>query len=98
VGSSSAVYVDTEPPPAAWYQGNRFAIYIHLLILEDYRVVKGNFQAAIDNPASVKPIHRRFDWRYGLPDGASPEARSHFPTRLPKPPRVNDDDCGGRRQ
>jgi hypothetical protein len=95
-GGSSAVFVDTEPPPAAWYQGNKFAVYIHLSILEDYRAVEGNLQAAIDNPASVKPIRRCFDWRYGLPDGAPPKARSHFPTRLPKPPHMNDDDRGGR--
>jgi hypothetical protein len=60
--------------------------------LEDYKMVEGNLQAAIDNPASVKPIRRRYDWRYGLPDGAPPKARSHFPTRLPKPPR----ELGGR--
>jgi hypothetical protein len=57
-------------------------------ILEDYKAaVEGNLQAAVDNPASVKPIRRRYDWRYGLPDGAPPEARAPFPTRLPKPPR-----------
>jgi hypothetical protein len=87
-GGSSVVYVDTEPPPAAWYQGNRYAIFVHLSILEDYKAaVEGNLQAAVDNPASVKPIHHRYDWRYGLPDGAPPEARAPFPTRLPKPPR-----------
>jgi hypothetical protein len=87
-GGSSVVYVDTEPPPAAWYQGNRYAVFVHLSILEDYKAaVEGNLQAAVDNPASVKPIHHRYDWRYGLPDGAPPEARAPFPTRLPKPPR-----------
>jgi hypothetical protein len=91
-GGSSAVYIDNEPPPAAWYQGNRYAVFIHLSILEDYKAVEENLQGAIDNPASVKPIRRRYDWRYGLPDGAPPEARSHFPTRLPKPPR----ELGGR--
>jgi hypothetical protein len=35
-GGSSAVFFDTEPPPAAWYQGNKFAVDIHLSILEDY--------------------------------------------------------------
>jgi hypothetical protein len=90
------VYVDTEPPPTAWHQGNRFVVYVHLSILEDYHAVEGNLQAGIDNPASVKPIRCRFDWRYGPPNGAPPEAHSHFPTRLPKPPRVNDDDRGGR--
>jgi hypothetical protein len=55
-GGSSAIYVDSEPPPAAWYQGNRYAIFVHLSILEDYKAVEGNLQAAIDNPASVKPI------------------------------------------
>jgi hypothetical protein len=87
-GASSAVFVDTEPPPAAWYQGNRYAVFIHLSILEDYKAaVEGNLQAAVDNPESVKPTRRRYDWRYGLPDGAPPEARAPFPTRLPKPPR-----------
>jgi hypothetical protein len=95
-GGSSVVYVDTEPLPAAWHQGNRFVVYVHLSIPEDYHAVEGNLQAAIDNPASVKPIRCRFDWRYGLPDRAPPEAHSRFPTRLPKPPCVNDDDRGGR--
>jgi hypothetical protein len=91
-GASSTVYIDTDPPPAAWYLGNRYAVFIHLAVLEDYRVVEGNLQEAIDNPASVQPVRRRFDWRYRPPDGAPQEARAPFPTWLPKPPR----DMGAR--
>jgi hypothetical protein len=42
-GGSSVVYVDTDPPPTAWYQGNRYAVFVHLSILEDYKAaVEGN--------------------------------------------------------
>jgi hypothetical protein len=86
------VYIDTDPPPAAWYLGNRYAVFIHLAVLKDYRAVEGNLQEVIDNPASVQLVRRRFYWRYGLPDGAPQEARALFPTRLPKPTR----DTGAR--
>jgi hypothetical protein len=69
-----------------------YVIFVHLSILEDYKAVEGNMQEAIDNPVSIKTIRCRYDWRYGLPDGAPPEERTPFPTRLPKPPR----DQGGR--
>jgi hypothetical protein len=91
-GASSTVHIDTDPPPAAWYLGNRYAFFIHLAVLENYRAVEGNLQEVIDNPASVQPVRHRFDWWYGLPDGAPQEARAPFPTRLPKPPR----DTGAR--
>jgi hypothetical protein len=45
-------------------------------ILEDFTGVKQDLQAAINNPAAVAPVRRRFDWRYGLVDGPRrPHAR-----------------------
>jgi hypothetical protein len=55
-------------------------------ILEDFTGVKQDLQAAINNPAAVAPVRRRFDWRYGLVDGAPVTARSPYPARLPRPP------------
>ena len=66
-------------------------------VIEDFSSAARNLQAAIDDPASVTPIRRRFEWRYGLVDGAPPEARSSFPTRLPQPPREPEEPRGHAR-
>jgi hypothetical protein len=85
--NSSAVYIGTEPPLEPWHQGARYEVFIHMPLLEDYSAAARDLQRTIDNPSSITPIRRRFDWRYGLVDGAPPTARSRFPARLPRPPR-----------
>lgn len=81
--ASSMTFTFTEPPPEAWHQGVRFRVFIHLGVLEDYTAARRNLQEAVDNPASITPVRRRFDWRYGVLDGAPPGTRSTFPARLP---------------
>jgi hypothetical protein len=83
---SSVVFVSLDPLPESWHQGGRFEIFLHMPLMEDYSAAARDLQSAVDNPASITPIRRRFDWRYGLVDGASPTARSRFPARLPRPP------------
>lgn len=39
-------------------------------LLEDYSAAVRNLQQAVDNPESVTPIQRWYEWRYGLIDGA----------------------------
>jgi hypothetical protein len=82
---SSSVFVGPDPPPESWHQGARFQVFLHMPLMEDYSAVARNLQSAVDNPASITPIRRRFDWRYNLVDGAPPTARSRFPARLPRP-------------
>ncbi|CAO2203773.1 unnamed protein product [Urochloa humidicola] len=60
-------------------------------MVEDYSAAANNLQDVIDNPGSFTPIRRTYTWRYGLVDGAPPEARSSFPARLPHPPREKED-------
>ncbi|KAJ1255816.1 hypothetical protein BS78_K154400 [Paspalum vaginatum] len=83
--ASSSVNVFTEKPDP-WHQGARYEVFLHMPLIEDYTAAARNLQAAIDNPASIAPIRRRYDWRYGLIDGSPPEALSGFPARLPRPP------------
>jgi hypothetical protein len=87
IDGSSAVFVSTEEPPDVWHQAVRFEVFLHMPILEDFTGVKQDLQAAINNPAAVAPVRRRFDWRYGLVDGAPTTARSPYPARLPRPPQ-----------
>lgn len=84
---SSAVFISAEPPPESWQQGARYEVFIHMPPLEDYSATARNLQEAIDNPASIMPIHWRYEWHYDLVDGAPSDARSRFPTHLPRPPR-----------
>jgi hypothetical protein len=60
--------------------------FLHMPLMEDYSAAARDLQSAVDNPASITPIRWRFDWRYGLVDGAPPTARSRFLARLPRPP------------
>jgi hypothetical protein len=83
---SSAVFVGPDPPPESWHQGARFEVFLHMPLMEDYSAPARDLQSVVDNPASITPIRRRFDWRYGLVDGAPPTARSRFSARLPHPP------------
>lgn len=85
---TSEVFVTTEPPPEALHLGARFPVFIHMPLLEDYTAAKNDLQAALDNPDMIIPERRRYEWRYGVPDGAPPGTRPIFPTRLPKPPRM----------
>jgi hypothetical protein len=41
-GGSSAVFIDNDPPSAAWYQGNMYGVFVHLSISEDYKAAEGN--------------------------------------------------------
>nr|TKW17005.1 hypothetical protein SEVIR_5G337100v2 [Setaria viridis] len=84
---SSAFSVSAEPPPTSWQQGARYEVFIHMPLLEDYTAAARNLEHAVTNPENITPIHRRYEWRYGLVDGAPPDARSRFPARLPRPPR-----------
>jgi hypothetical protein len=60
-------------------------------LIEDYSAVADNLQEAIDNPATYAPIRRRYDWRYGLVDGAPTIAWAiRFPAKLPRPPQERD--------
>nr|TKV97270.1 hypothetical protein SEVIR_9G483300v2 [Setaria viridis] len=83
-------------------QGARYEIFIHMPLLEDYTAAARNLQQAVDAPENITPIRRRYEWRYGLVDGAPSDARSCFPARLPKPPREPapriHDDHGDRRR
>ncbi|CAO2179602.1 unnamed protein product [Urochloa humidicola] len=83
---SSAVFI-SERPPEFWQLGVRFEVFLHKPVIEDYSAVENNLQAAVSNPASVVPVRRFYDWRYGLEDGAPPGARPVFPARLPLLPR-----------
>lgn len=56
-------------------------------LLEDYMAAVRNLQLVVDNPESATLIQRRYERRYGLVDGAPPDVRSCFPTRLPRPLR-----------
>ncbi|TKW08333.1 hypothetical protein SEVIR_6G022232v4 [Setaria viridis] len=96
---SSAFSVSAEPPPESWQQGARYEVFIHVPQLEDYTAAARNLHEAVDNPASITPVRRRYEWRYGLVNGALPDARSRFPTCLPWPPREPEgrDDGEGRR-
>nr|CAB3475795.1 unnamed protein product [Digitaria exilis] len=47
---------------------------------------------------NVVPICRRYEWRYGLVDGAPPEARARFPIRLTKPPTLKEGEAGSSAQ
>jgi hypothetical protein len=101
IDGSSAVFVDTEPPPDRWHQGVRYEVFIHIPLIEDYSAAADNLQEAIDNPAAYALIRRRYDWRYGLVDGAPATARAtRFPARLPRPPPGRDmqEARGGRAQ
>nr|TKW29822.1 hypothetical protein SEVIR_3G420500v2 [Setaria viridis] len=98
---SSAFSVSAEPPPTSWQQGARYEVFIHMPLLEDYTAAARNLEHAVNNPENITPIRRRYEWRYGLVDGVPPDARSHFPARLPRPPREPEprdlDDRGDRR-
>ncbi|CAO2043195.1 unnamed protein product [Urochloa humidicola] len=83
---SSAVFI-TERPAECWHQGVRFQVFVHMPLVEDYTAAEGRLQEVISNPDAFVPVRRRYDWRYGLVDGAPPEARSTYPARLPRPPR-----------
>ncbi|CAO1939196.1 unnamed protein product [Urochloa humidicola] len=80
---SSAVLV-FEVMPESWHQGARFQMFIHMPIVEDYSAVANDLQEAASNPGGIKPVTRNYTWRYGLPDGAPPEARLPLPSRLPE--------------
>ncbi|XP_022678655.1 uncharacterized protein LOC111255768 [Setaria italica] len=84
---SSTFAVSDEPLQLPWQQGTRFEVFIHLPLLEDYSAAARDLQQAIDHPESIVPVRRRYEWRYGLVDGAPSDARSRFPARLPRPPR-----------
>nr|TKW08179.1 hypothetical protein SEVIR_6G012100v2 [Setaria viridis] len=84
---SSAFSVSAEPPPTSWQQGARYEVFIHMPLLEDFTAAARNLEHAVNNPENITPIRRRYEWRYGLVDGAPPDARSRFPARLPRPPR-----------
>jgi hypothetical protein len=60
--NSSAVYIGTEPPPEPWHQGARYEVFIHMPLLEDYSAAARDLQRAIDNPSSITPIRRHYDW------------------------------------
>jgi hypothetical protein len=101
IDGSSAVFVDTEPPPDRWHQGVRYEVFIHIPLIEDYSAAADNLQEAIDNLAAYAPILRRYDWRYDLVDGAPATARAtRFPARLPRSPPDQDvqEARGGRAQ
>ncbi|CAO2147115.1 unnamed protein product [Urochloa humidicola] len=70
---SSVVFV-TNRLMESWHQGVRFEVFIHMPLVEDYTAVINNLQAAVANPASVVRVRRHYDRRYGLPDGAPPDA------------------------
>lgn len=76
-----------ETPPESWHQGFCYEVFIHLPLLEDYSAVADNLQEAIDNPDSVVPVRRTYNWRYGVVDGAPPGTKARFSGRLPRPPR-----------
>jgi hypothetical protein len=101
IDGSSAVFVDTEPPPDRSHQGVRYEVFIHIPLIEDYSAAADNLQEAIDNPAAYVPIRCRYDWRHGLVDGAPATARAtRFSARLPRPPPDRDvqEARGGRAQ
>ncbi|CAO2150853.1 unnamed protein product [Urochloa humidicola] len=92
---SSAVFI-SEKPQEFWQQGVRFQVFLHMPVIEDYSAVESNLQAVVNNPTSVTPVRRYYDWRYGLPDGAPQGARPAFSARLPRPPTEPAENNGGR--
>nr|CAB3462527.1 unnamed protein product [Digitaria exilis] len=84
-----------------WHQGARFEVFIHMPQLEDYSAARKYLEDGIDIPVGFAPTTRRYEWRYGVLDGAPQGTRPRFPARLPKPPhkmQQEPSNRGGNRQ
>jgi hypothetical protein len=97
LGTSMEVYTSLGPPPEAWHQGNRYEVFIHMPLLEDYTAAACNLQEVVDNPANFTPVILRYDWHYGLIDSSPPEAKLRYPICLPKPPKQPTNHDNSRR-